>query len=32
MLPMNWGPVYRLGQVILTPNTRANSLFGFGDR
>jgi hypothetical protein len=23
MLPMNWGPLYRLGPVVLTPNARA---------
>ena len=23
MLPADWGPIYRLGQVVLTPNARA---------
>ena len=23
MLPLDWGPVYRLGRVIMTPNARA---------
>jgi hypothetical protein len=23
MLPLDWGPIYRLGRVVLTPNARA---------
>lgn len=25
MLPLDWGPVYRLGQVVLSPSARAKA-------